>query len=178
MMNWQIGDKIGIATTSRSESTLHTITSISGNTIGIDPSLKYNHMGGIRDIEGYKIEMSAEVVNLHRSVVITGDHGNFAKTSQGFHTGTFFNDNLESEYDISYGLYRMLKKSFGHFPAQQKYCPNHFFLELPIAKPIFRYARLEHCGQRDVLGRYCFHYHLKGTCRKCILKVSLINFNP
>ena len=33
-----------------------------------------------------------------------------------------------------------------------------------------RYVRVQNCGQRDVLGRYCFHFHLKRQCSRCYLR--------
>ena len=89
----------------------------------------------MRNVNGFELEMAAEVVNLDRSIVITGDSDKFAQSSQGIHTGTFGKSEEESVFDV-------------------------------------RYAKVEHCGQRDVLGRYCFHFHLAGKCEKCILKVS------
>ena len=32
------------------------------------------------------------------------------------------------------------------------------------------YTRVEKCGQRGFLGRYCLHYHLKGHCADCRYK--------
>ena len=36
--------------------------------------------------------MAAEVVNLERNILITGDHDRFESTHQGIHTGTFMAD--------------------------------------------------------------------------------------
>ena len=72
-MGWQVGDDIGIATTTRSDSPRHTIVAINGVTLTLDRPLQFTHWGGIRTIEGYALEMAAEVINLQRSVLITGD---------------------------------------------------------------------------------------------------------
>ena len=72
-MGWQVGDDIGIATTTRSDSPRHTIVAINGATVTIDRPLETDHWGGFRNVEGYALEMAAEVINLQRSVLITGD---------------------------------------------------------------------------------------------------------
>lgn len=33
---------------------------------------------------------------------------------------------------------------------------------------VIKFAELDHCGQNDVLGRYCFHFHLVGKCPGCV----------
>ena len=30
-----------------------------------------------------------------------------------------------------------------------------------------RYTRVQNCGQNNVMGRYCFHFHLKKKCPSC-----------
>mmetsp|Transcript_33320 Transcript_33320/g.59824 ORF Transcript_33320/g.59824 Transcript_33320/m.59824 type:complete len:643 (-) Transcript_33320:417-2345(-) len=52
----------------------------------LDKPLDAEHWGGLRNIQGLNLEMAAEVVNLERSVVITGDHDDFEVTHQGLHT--------------------------------------------------------------------------------------------
>ncbi|CAK9057639.1 Cell surface hyaluronidase (Cell migration-inducing hyaluronidase 2) (Transmembrane protein 2) [Durusdinium trenchii] len=52
----------------------------------LDNGLSNEHWGGFREVEGYSLEMAAEVVNLNRSVVITGDHDDFKLSRKGLHT--------------------------------------------------------------------------------------------
>ena len=87
--------------------------------------------------------MAAEVINLQRSVLITGDDPDFNTPNSGsflvgFHTGTFHvgtpNDSI---YDI-------------------------------------RYTRLENCGQKNILGRYCLHFHMKSNCSNCYVKGNAV----
>merc|ERR550534_2703644 len=33
-----------------------------------------------------------------------------------------------------------------------------------------RYARVEYCGQRNVMGRYCLHFHLMANCPLCVFE--------
>ena len=51
--------------------------------IHLDRPLEQDHWGGHREVEGYALEMAAEVVNLNRSVVITGDHEDFDTAHKG-----------------------------------------------------------------------------------------------
>ena len=60
-MGWRVGDRVGLATTSRSNSTTHTITAILGTTVEVEPAVQFEHWGGWRTIEGLRFEMAAEV---------------------------------------------------------------------------------------------------------------------
>eukprot|EP00937_MAST-01D_sp_MAST-1D-sp2_P000340 g340.t1 len=87
-------------------------------------------LGGVRTMAGQRIVgMAAEVVNLERSVVVTGhehDTRRFHDTQQGIHTVQGFGGSTRVTY-----------------------------------------TRVEYCGQRGVLGRYCLHMHLLGHCPSC-----------
>jgi len=87
-MGWRVGDQIGVATTNarKADSTTHRITSLSSSSLTIEPPLRNDRMGGYRNIEGHNLEMAAEVVNMERSVLITGDHEGFHATGQGLTT--------------------------------------------------------------------------------------------
>eukprot|EP00933_Yihiella_yeosuensis_P025705 TRINITY_DN19943_c0_g1_i1.p1 TRINITY_DN19943_c0_g1~~TRINITY_DN19943_c0_g1_i1.p1 ORF type:complete len:922 (-),score=111.75 TRINITY_DN19943_c0_g1_i1:29-2410(-) len=37
-----------------------------------------------------------------------------------------------------------------------------------------RYTRVEFCGQRNLLGRYCFHFHLLGECPDCVFEGNAV----
>ena len=54
-MKWRVGDRVGIATTSRGESTIHKIASISGNSIQLDSPITESRLGGYKNIEGENI---------------------------------------------------------------------------------------------------------------------------
>ena len=143
-MGWQVGDEIGIATTTRTDSPRRFITAIDGNSITIDEPLLHTHWGGMRDLAGgFSLEMAAEVINLQRSIVITGDDEDFltqgsSKYLLGWHGGSFeAEDHNDSVYDI-------------------------------------RYIRTDNCGQKNIMGRYCFHFHLKRQCKTCVVKGNAV----
>ena len=112
-MGWRVGDRIGLATTSRGESTVHRILGLAQNQVTLQEQVMHEHWGGYKSIEGRRFELAAEVVNLERSVVITGDHQDIEVSMEGLHT---------------------IQAGSGHMDL--------------------RYARIEHCGQRPVMGRY------------------------
>jgi len=137
-MGWRVGDRIGVATTTRGESTKHTITEVHKKMVKIDKPLKSEHWGGFREIEGYKFWMAAEVVNLERSVVITGDSDRFDNGGGfGWHGGAFMK---EPVYTGDVGTFTV------------------------------KHVRMEKCGQLNVLGRYCVHWHVNRNCTDCIIQ--------
>mmetsp|Transcript_35303 Transcript_35303/g.94015 ORF Transcript_35303/g.94015 Transcript_35303/m.94015 type:complete len:1048 (-) Transcript_35303:226-3369(-) len=95
--------------------------------------LSATHWGGVRTFGGRTLEMAAEVINLERSVLITGDSDNFENSMQGIHVLQGYSGVMD-----------------------------------------VRYARVEHCGQRDIMGRYCLHFHLLGDCPECIFKGNAV----
>eukprot|EP00967_Tisochrysis_lutea_P147337 scaffold279738_cov31-Tisochrysis_lutea.AAC.3 len=89
-MGWQVGDRIGIAPTTgaqpgqppQSEGTVHRVTRIGsggafdgevGYALDISPPLPWAAAGGNQLVEGFRVGIAAEVVNLARSVIISGD---------------------------------------------------------------------------------------------------------
>ena len=133
MMGWQVGDVLGIAkTTGSHKGEQVTIKSVEQFKVTIDKPLEALRWGGMRNVEGYDLEMASEVINLSRNILITGDYDRFDKTNNGFHTLTVKGEG-RNVYDI-------------------------------------RYARFENCGQVDLAGKYCTHFHYAHICPNCILK--------
>ncbi|CAK0820097.1 unnamed protein product [Prorocentrum cordatum] len=86
-MGWRVGDRVGVATTRarQSDSSEHTIVELLPSGLRVSPPLQAARMGGMKDVEGQQFELAAEVVNMERSVLITGDHQDFLATRQGLH---------------------------------------------------------------------------------------------
>jgi hypothetical protein len=137
-LGWRPGDRIGLATTQRAfggpgESTVHRIYRVESHSLTLMEPLQKEYWGGHREVHGRSFEMAAEVVNLERSILITGDHEDIEETGEGLHTmitGTGYMD--------------------------------------------MRYARVEHCGQRPLMGRYCLHFHLMRICPKCVFEGNAV----
>lgn len=61
---------------------LHAAT---GPIVVIDPPLEEHTLGGNTTLRGHTFELAAEVIHLSRTVLITGDHGDFDETHVGLH---------------------------------------------------------------------------------------------
>ena len=87
-MGWKVGDLIGIAKTTQGKGYGQQvkIAAIEQFKIIIEKPLVDTHWGGLRDIEGYNVELAAEIINLSRNVLITGDYDRFDTTNNGIHT--------------------------------------------------------------------------------------------
>ena len=40
-----------------------------------------------------------------------------------------------------------------------------------------QHTRVEKCGQRGVMGRYCLHFHLLQSCPECLFHGNAIEFS-
>ena len=85
---------------------------------------------------------SPEVVDLTRSVVMTGDAFSHSPNCDG------------AGKTCTLGLHTMMIGSGSVLRVS--------------------YTRVERCGQRGVLGRYCLHFHLIGACPDCLLQGNAI----
>ncbi|CAE7214444.1 unnamed protein product [Symbiodinium pilosum] len=97
-LSWRVGDEIGIATTSRGQTRPYTIVSLGpegSNTVTIDPPAATDYWGGWQSLHyssgrssdfNRSFELAAEVVNLQRSVVITGPPNWDTADWKGLHT--------------------------------------------------------------------------------------------
>lgn len=101
--------------------------------IVLDTGVEADHMGGNKSLSGHQFEMAAEVVNLERNVLITGDHDDINITQEGLSTGMMDGGIMD-----------------------------------------VRYTRVEHCGRRNMMGKYCLHLHRVGTCTDCIFQGNAV----
>lgn len=74
-MNWRVGDKVVIAPsgTDPEQAEVRTIVEVIGDQIRVTPSLNFRHYGRIDTINGYAIDMRAEIGLLTRDIVLQGD---------------------------------------------------------------------------------------------------------
>merc|ERR1712232_1008886 len=52
----------------------------------LEEPLRADFSGGFKEFAGHQFELAAEVVNLERTVLITGDHDDIESTGEGLHT--------------------------------------------------------------------------------------------
>ena len=127
-LGWSVGDEVAVTITSGSgiRSTIAKVGVSGGNELVLEDALPDMAEGGYRTYDDTTVLMSAEVMNLARSIVVTGDKDGF------------FNGQKEGVHTMMFG-----------------------------GKMVVDHTRIEYCGQRDVLGRYCLHWHHVGRCPDC-----------
>jgi hypothetical protein len=113
--------------------------------VHLEHPLPETYWGGFRTIGKKQFELAAEVGNLARSVTITGDRDTFGDDA-GMKGWTSKMSGL-GDFDSS------------GFPIWTSWRQGTWDQ---------RYVRMEYCGQRNVLGHYCLHFHLMSSCPSCV----------
>ena len=101
---------------------------------------------------------SAEVMDMTRNVVITGDDFRHVPCDPTLGQGDSSMDGCRCSGERSQctiGLH-----TIHMFKGVQK----------------IKHARVEKCGQRGILGKYCMHFHLNGDCPACVIEGNAIEF--
>jgi len=144
-MGWQVGDRIAIAPTqivAQGSAQSFFIKSINGNILQLDAVANQNFTGDVGSIQ-------AEVINLSRNVLITGD--DFQNIPCG--TGECTCSTDASRTMCTVGLHTMF---------------------MGTASYSIKYVKVEKCGQRGILARYCMHFHEAGKCEGCIAQGNAV----
>lgn len=132
-LGWNVGDEVAV-TYSGMHDGMHynghksriTQLDFAGSKIYLEDAVENGIDGGVITVAGENFSIPTEVMNLERSVLVTGD------------TDGFLDGKKEGLHTIMFGG----KMSVDH-------------------------TRIEFCGQRDVLARYCLHWHHVGSCPEC-----------
>jgi hypothetical protein len=147
-MGWQLGDRIALAPTKhRSTGTSQTffIKSIYGNIIRLSSQLDLVPDGiANQDFVGNPGGIQSEVINLSRNILITGD--DFENVPCGTGECTCSPDIARTQCTV--GLHTMF-----------------------VGTALYRVKniKVEKCGQRGILARYCMHFHQAKKCDNCIM---------
>jgi hypothetical protein len=127
--DWNIGDEIVVAYTSfynqnsdKGRSQTRFIKSIDGQRITVDRPFEIAQLGR-KDVR-----IQAEVMNMSRNIVITGD-----------------------DFEADHGLHTRCNG----------YCR-------------ITYTKVEKCGQRGNLGKYCLHFHHAHDCPACLFQGNAV----
>ena len=162
-----IGDRIGIAPTEK-RSTGHgedfTIVAIDEKGyLFLDKIVQHDHRAQFfppQEAGHYPALMSAEVVNLSRNIVITGDDfkhvscdPNLPEAIPGEETSTLGCRCSSFRKRCTIGLHTIAMHG-GTAKIQN--------------------TRIERCGQRGVEGKYCLHFHKLHDCPTCLFKNNAI----
>jgi len=152
-MGWQVGDRIAIApTTHMSLGTSQTffVKSIYGNTLQVASSIDLGSYGTPnQNFTGASV-IQAEVINLSRNFLITGDD------FQHIPCGQLGCDCTAFRTTCTVGLH-----TFFYGPA-----PYHV-----------ENIKVEKCGQRGILARYCIHFHQVLKCENCLVSGNAIEMS-
>jgi len=165
-MGWKVGDRLGIAPTeplARGWGQVVRISNIQSNgVITLSETIKHTYRA---DFEGGKYTgtaalISAEVVNLSRNIIITGDdfqhiqcRGDLPESVPGEQTSVQGCRCSSFRSRCTMGLHTM--QTHGGVTRITN-------------------TRVEKCGQRGVEGKYCFHFHKMGSCPDCLFKGNAI----
>jgi hypothetical protein len=153
-MSWQVGDRIAIAPTAyraTGNAQYFFIKSINGNVIQLASKIDLSlNAAANQNFTGNPASgVQSEVINLSRNILITGDD------FQNIHCGT---GECTCSADISrsmctVGLHTM-------FMGTAPYRINN--------------VKVEKCGQRGILARYCMHFHEAGKCEGCVAHGNVV----
>ncbi len=153
-MGWRIGDRIGVAPTERaSQGTgqTFTITGISEDgTLSLDSPSVYDHIADFlpSELEGQgTIMMSAEVVNLSRNIVITGDDY----------------EHIPCDPDLTSDTQGCACNSYRSTCTVGLHAIHALSGVVRVSN-----TRVEKCGQRGIMGKYCLHFHKLKDCPDCL----------
>ncbi len=163
VLNWEVGDEIVIASSTRDYSgeEVRTITGVSDlgdgtSLLALDSALSNRHYGEIEtysnDSRTYDIDMRAEVALISRNVRIQG----LAEQD----TDNFFGDRARYNAGLSEGIggHIMIMDTAGQISVEG--------------------VQLDLMGQTGQLGRYPIHWHLAGDRTGDVLRgVSITNSN-
>ena len=102
---------------------------------------------------------TAEVVDLTRNVIITGDDFREIPCDPTLKGG-------DHRSDVG------CKCS-----GKNKHCTMGLHtIHMKQGKTRIRHTRVEKCGQRGILAKYCMHFHLMGDCPECLAEGNAIEF--
>ena len=168
-MKWKVGDRIAIApTTDRSNGTGQTFKIIGfeeRNIVQLDSAASFSYRSDFNIPVGNNHKrlpglQTAEVVNLSRNIIITGDdftnvacENDLAELIPGEQTSTQGCRCASFRTQCTMGLH-VIHMHGGIHKIQN--------------------TRVESCGQRGVEGKYCLHFHMLGSCPDCLLRNNAI----
>jgi len=159
-MGWKVGDRLGLAPTAHTSSGWGEAFKIAGiaddGTVTLDAAAEHGH--GAR-FEG-KALMSAEVVNLSRNIVITGDDHENVDCEDGLPEAVAGEGTSVDGCKCNQWRHKCTKGLHtGQFHGGIVRIQN---------------IRVEKCGQRGIEGKYCLHLHQAHNCPDCFYKNNAI----
>ena len=166
-MGWKIGDRIAIASTkklSTGESQSFRIIEFMqpGNKIRLSSPSIYDHDADFGVAPSHAFLKAAEVVNLSRNIIITGDDFRHIPCEHGLPE---LNPNEQTS------VVGCRCSSF-----RSKCTVGLHTIQMNAGVQRIQNARVEKCGQRGIEGKYCLHFHKMRECKQCLFKNNAIEF--
>ncbi|XP_048585401.1 fibrocystin-L isoform X2 [Nematostella vectensis] len=161
-VTWQVGDKIILASTSRSqkENEELTITSVSsdGTRLGVTPTLKHKHIALTQRFGNKSIDTQAEVGLLTRNVVVRGS------------VQEEWTDEIKpcpEDFDPDqFATQSCFLGRYGSGTVSDQFGSQIMFMAREESKGLvtgrMSYVEVRHAGQAFRLGRYPIHFHMSG----------------
>ncbi|KAK1742392.1 hypothetical protein QTG54_006957 [Skeletonema marinoi] len=166
LMDWRVGDRISVAPTAKL-ATGHgeefTITLIDANGyLRLDKVAQYDHQSKFVNASpgGHPAILSAEVVNLSRNIVITGDDFKHEQCDPSLPEA------VPGEETSVLGC---------RCSSFRQQCTNGLHTAaMHGGTASIQNTRIERCGQRGVEGKYCLHFHKLSDCPTCLFKNNVV----
>lgn len=171
-MGWQVGDRIGVAPTehgSVGKASTFVISAITDSyTIELSHPNNNEKAYGASFINGQStsppVLKAAEVVNLSRNVVITGDDFEHIDCDPSITSNT-----ETSSMGCKCSATRTQCTIGLHTIHHSHPSPSPGTMHISNAK-------VEKCGQRGIEGKYCLHFHKSGDCPDCVFENNAVEF--
>lgn len=110
--------------------------------------------------------IQAEVINLSRNILITGDDFEHVACQADVNGTAQPPDAMHADHCSCWGGIKRTKCTLG----------LHTIAVGEGAVLNLQYTRVEKCGQRGILGKYCTHFHLVKKCVDCKIIGNAIEF--
>ena len=177
LQGWRVGDRIVIAPTafgSSGDAEDYTIGRFNTNNAiellnrdGTATGLISSFFESKTQFTGTNMSalMQAEVINLSRNILITGDdfqHVNCVNHAAGDRP----DDSTQADHCACWNSINRSKCTLG----------LHTVATGPGSVLSLQHTRIEKCGQRGILGKYCIHLHLITKCADCKIVGNAIEY--
>ena len=145
-MGWGQGDRVIIAPTtpgSKGTADSRSIQSIQGSIVTLSSPTSQSFDADFFSGRGNAVARSAEVINLQRNIIITGDDFETINCNPAI-TGDSVAGCACTSYrsKCTIGLHTIMANG---------------------GEIKMKHSRIEKCGQRGIMGKYCLHFHLMGN---------------
>ena len=158
-MGWKAGDRVLVAPTQRSGSQgdgeASVLVGVDGNVVTLDKQTGQDFQAAFEVQNGLVATMSAEVINLSRNLVITGDEF----------------ENVPCDDSLSDDFGEGISGQGCLCTSERTQCTVGLHT-VGWRNSVFKLqgARVERCGQRGIAGKYCAHMHLLGSSPESIIR--------